>query len=795
MIRLNSLKHRNAAIFFLAALLTASSVAAQEKPPLLTEAQALIQKKDYAAAVEKLERLARLIPDDPETRYYLGTALLAQKQTEAARPHLEFYLEKGPLTPLPRLNEAYRNLVFFYRDKKLPEEVIRVSRLFRKRVPPGDRNTQYSLDFAAGNEASARRELGEKAFSTKLYQVALEHFLAAEPLDGNKRFIWERIARCYRELSRLPEARKAYLFAIRLADRDWSYRFNTVVGLAGILNSVSDWEAAAKELADDPDGAEALQIVRLAMTGRAVPAFDLAAGVDSRLNQKGELAGNLVRNLVSDDLVPDTGKEESLYAYLKRYPTGSLANWAVNSLQRFYRQAPGRENAGREAVTRLINEILAAHPGNPDVQKFARRVVDELWWEWGRRPGGQRDDRRLRADLYARIRQACPDGPVVADLLRREARMRLDDGDYRTAGELYREMVERYNDRNAVPQLAEAVALAGDPARAAGLLKDYLDRQPAPEERYQVKLGQYYLMAGLVDQGLAWLTRIRERTARDEIRNQVYDLVRNYREVIPAQEPLPDTGLTVLFLESASRHSYFTNSVSLEKGSPLIFQQVEELQVYPFSSGVGEYRFELDFTAPKRPVLAEPYSIIRTEGEKFTGRWSGQAAAGPHRWREPAAVYRLLFPWQEVPLPVVEARRSYSRLGTDTMLVEIEVRVPGPGWRVTLEWNQRVGRLQNITPRPDINEGNRLVYESVPNQFQFKLEGRPAGNPDFYYPRLLVGRYESETRLPGTRGRVLDFQLPSGIGYRLESVEELLFRRGLTHSETIYELEEKLEPR
>ncbi|HNQ35748.1 MAG TPA: tetratricopeptide repeat protein [bacterium] len=786
---------RIAGLFCLALFLSASILKAQEKPPLLTEAQALIQKKDYAGAVERLERLVKLVPDDPETRYYLATALLAQKQAETARPHLEFYLEKGPVAPFPRFNETYRNLVSFYRDKKLPEEVIRVSHLFRNRVPPGDRNIQYSLDFAAGNESSARRELGEKAFSTKLYQVALEHFLAAEQLGGNKRFLWDRIARCYRALARLPEARKAYLLAIRLADKDWSYRFNTIVGLAGILVSTGDWEAAAKELADDPDGSEALKIARLAISGRAAAAFEEAVGVDSRFNQKGELVGYLVRSLVSDDLVPDTGKEGMLYAYLKRYPTGNLASWSVNNLQRFYRQAPGRENAGREAVTRLINDILAAHPGNPEVQKFARRVVDELWWEWGRRPGGQRDDRRLRADLYARIRQACPDGPVVADLLRREARMRLDDGDYRTAGDLYRELVERYNDRNSIPQLVEAVALAGDPARAAGLLKDFLDKQPAPEERYQVKLGQYYLMAGLVDQGLAWLTRVRERTSRDEIRNQVYNLVKDYREVIPGQEPLPDTGLIVLFLESASRRSYFTNSVSLEKGSPLIFQQVEELQVYPFAAGTGECQFGLDFTASKRPVLAEPYAIIRTEGENFTGHWPGQAAAGPHRWREPAAVYRLLFPWQEVPVPAVEARRSYSRVGTDTMLVEIEVRVPGPGWRVTLEWNRRVGRLQNITPQPDVSEGDRLVYESVPNVFRLKLEGRRAGNPDFYYPRLLVGRYESETRTPGTRGRDLDFRLPSGTGYRLESGRDIVFRRGLIHSETVYELEEKLEPR
>ncbi|MGA2264125.1 MAG: tetratricopeptide repeat protein [Acidobacteriota bacterium] len=147
--------------------------------------------KNYKPAIAKLQEASKLIPNDPDTFYYLSLALGSDKQWEPAMKELETAIKLRP------------------DDKSFQDLKERLA-------------TNATLEKAKG-----LADEGDTAYNNKDYSVALQKYEAALPLlpePGLQASVWCQIGRARTQLKQDDAAIEAYKRAISLSPQDAKFK-------------------------------------------------------------------------------------------------------------------------------------------------------------------------------------------------------------------------------------------------------------------------------------------------------------------------------------------------------------------------------------------------------------------------------------------------------------------------------------------------------------------------------------------------------------------------------------------
>jgi tetratricopeptide (TPR) repeat protein len=154
---------------------------------LKVEGTDLMEKKDFKGATAKFEQASKLLPNDPDSYYYLALSLGYDKQWDAAAAAIDTAVKMRPEDKT-------------YLDLK--------SRL----------TTNASLE-----KAKAIADAGDKAYNEKDYAGALKRYEEALPLlpdPALQASVWAQIGRARTQLKQADQAVEAYKRAISLSPQD-----------------------------------------------------------------------------------------------------------------------------------------------------------------------------------------------------------------------------------------------------------------------------------------------------------------------------------------------------------------------------------------------------------------------------------------------------------------------------------------------------------------------------------------------------------------------------------------------
>jgi tetratricopeptide (TPR) repeat protein len=154
---------------------------------LKVEGTDLMEKKDFKGAIAKFEQASKLLPNDPDSYYYMALSLGYDKQWDAASKAIDTAVKMRPEDKT-------------YLDLK--------SRL----------TTNASLE-----KAKAIADAGDKAYNEKDYAGALKRYEEALPLlpdPALQASVWAQIGRARTQLKQADQAVEAYKRAISLSPQD-----------------------------------------------------------------------------------------------------------------------------------------------------------------------------------------------------------------------------------------------------------------------------------------------------------------------------------------------------------------------------------------------------------------------------------------------------------------------------------------------------------------------------------------------------------------------------------------------
>jgi superkiller protein 3 len=190
---------------------------------LLADAQAALDRKDYASAATNYESYLEKKPDDAAVHFQLGYAFTALQKLDDARVQYHKAIELNP-----KMAEAYLNLGLTLLDSD-PEAAIAPLQKAAELLP-----NQHRPQFALG--AAYER--------SKRPSQALEQYQAAEKLDDKDFDTHLALGRLFLSANRSLEAEPEFRSALNIREDSAPARF----GLAHSLAAQKKNEAAAREL-------------------------------------------------------------------------------------------------------------------------------------------------------------------------------------------------------------------------------------------------------------------------------------------------------------------------------------------------------------------------------------------------------------------------------------------------------------------------------------------------------------------------------------------------------------------
>ncbi|MBP7460535.1 MAG: tetratricopeptide repeat protein [Candidatus Delongbacteria bacterium] len=246
--------------------------------PYYNSAVAALQKKDFAASIEKINKAIEVNADKPENYVNLGIIYIQMDSLDLAMPHFDKAL--GMLTPPKTKSDstlyltALKDKAAIYMNKKDNENSLKTY--------------QQVVEFAP-TDALAWISIGNCYDLNKDYENSQKAYSKASELEPDNKNIWYNIGVSFFQVKNHPEAIKAFekVVAIDPDDKDALYNLSMLFTLE------KQWDNALPHLEKlkviDPDNKDIWQLlgtvyVNKNMKDEGAKAFDRAKELENQTN-------------------------------------------------------------------------------------------------------------------------------------------------------------------------------------------------------------------------------------------------------------------------------------------------------------------------------------------------------------------------------------------------------------------------------------------------------------------------------------------------------------------------------
>ena len=463
---------------------------------------------------------------------------------------------------------------------------------------------------------------------------------------------------------------------------------------------------------------------------KAVEQAEAAAG------GKGVVAFRICRQLASSKRCPPELLAQTIIAFPEDRQTG----WALDTVVRLIQIAfPDR---AVEESRNFLESILSKVRGTPAEEQTAFRLTEAVWY----RVSETREILQKKAEGYRKFRETYPESTFRNTLLLREANLYFSQlEEYENALPLFLLLVES-GERQHIPKLALCYEKRGDAASAVQVLDPYVQEKPK-EYGAHLQLGKVLYALGEYERAEKIFTDLVEKSTTAIAKNAADELEKMKEDHFFLSLPEPSSGAAPLLLGkivSEVRHLSKEKSMNSE-GNYLVYRETS-LSMHLFGKEGPPLQCNLSFAAPDAPSVFEPPAFQSRKDAFFTACW--KESLPPSLRSMDSKEWRAFFPVMERGGEGCSVLRVFERAQGGGK-VFITVKTVTPGWRVTVTWPGRGGKVVSCFPDSYVQiarTGEYIFQHEAGEALLITISCEPSRNVDEIYPKVSVEKSEERMK-------------------------------------------------
>ncbi|MFA5645583.1 MAG: tetratricopeptide repeat protein [Candidatus Ratteibacteria bacterium] len=694
------------------------------KEEKFTRAQALFQK------------LRKEYPGDTESLLYLGRCAQSLKKSEEAILLFTQYLSEDSLKIQWQVNLAFGAFSSLCRQNKKWVELASVSRSLLLRFEKEGENHSL-LSAIKRNIAEGEKNLGTLRVQEKNFQaavIAYQNAAVYAPEDGD---LFLRLGNALLAIEEEAFAVDAYLHALKYSEPSLNRLVQIAFSLEELLDK-KEYEEAQKTLSEHPVAGSVLAAIRQARNGDSEALCKAVEQAESTAGGKGVVSFRICRQLASSRRCPPELFAQTIIAFPGDRQTGWALDTAVRLIQITF---PDR---AVEESRNFLESILSNVSGTLAAEQTAFRLTEAVWY----RLPETREILQKKAEGYRKFRENYPESTLRNTLLLREANLyfsRLEE--YEKALPLFLLLVES-GQRQHTPKLALCYEKQGDAASAVQILAPYVQEKPK-EYGAHLQLGKVLSALGEYDRAEKIFIDLVEKSTSAIAKNAADELEKMKEDRFFFSLPAPSSGSPPLLLGkivSEVRHLSKEKSVNSE-GNYLVYREAS-LSIQLFGNTDSPLQCNLSFASPDAPSSFEPPAFQSRKDAFFTACWKESLPSSSLRSMD-LKEWKAFFPVMERGGDGCSVLRFFERGQGGEGKVLITVKSVTPGWRVTVTWPGRGGKVVSCFPDSYVKiarTGEYIFQHEAREPLLITIVCEPSRNVDEVYPKVSVEKSEERMK-------------------------------------------------
>ncbi|MCX7706270.1 MAG: hypothetical protein N2115_08475, partial [bacterium] len=361
--------------------------------------------------------------------------------------------------------------------------------------------------------------------------------------------------------------------------------------------------------------------------------------------------------------------------------------------------------------------------------------------------------------------------------------------DYQKGKELFGLLIKKYNQKAMTVHLARCLINLGEIDEAINIIREFVTDKDAGENA-KFQSAQLLLQANFFDEGIKILKDINETTKNRWLQQQISDTLKEFRQYLEEDISIDTMGRFVIF-NSARREYYFTNFVSVDENSPLLFQITESIEIVPFSKKKEKISCVIECNSPEEISFTEPYTMIFKKKGFYTSLLKRTISFSSDRWRRIEKI-SVFSPWQDIKTDQIKVIRDY-KVQEDTAISTISFNKLKPGVKIEVIFSPRAGRFESVLPESTgPGPAGAMVFIPSDEKFEIKIKFKPIADLLAYYPKVKIIYEEKEKEIQNLN--VSRIVLNSGrFDFNISFDSDITAHSIVKTRETIYEIDEKID--
>lgn len=746
----------------------------------LSEVSKEFQKNNFEKVIELSEKSIKEGAQQPEFYFYLGSSYLKLSKKSEAIKFLKNYLEKEDFSKnIWMIRQAFQNLVNIYKEDNDLNSIVKEGNLFFEKSKTSTQASQIET-FCKNFLSQTFNEIGNQRASKNDYEGAIEAFKKLLEYKPNDASIFERIAVWYKNLGQNVLAAEYHLKSA-MNWSAWVSKINPLASVVELLWDTDKFIEFSKIAENEPVCYNFLLAADEIKKEKYSDAFSRLKKVEENIGSKGKISERLLRTIYQKR----TNDPWLIYFFLINFPENTYSPWAADIIINLGRNNPDTQKQIKEKMYPPLMKIVK-ESSDPEVRKLFPKIVDMKFIGDSETKEITEEKVRIFEEFVAKY----PEDPVIPEILRKLAGLYVENlSDYRKGKEIYGLLVNKYNQKSHIIQLAKCMLNLNESDEALSLLRQFTsDKNTGENEKFQA--AQMILSANFFDEGIKILKEIDESTKNRWLKQQIADVLKDYRQYLHEDISVESMGRFVVF-NLVKKKYYFTNFISVDENSPAIFQETENLEIVPFSNKREGITCLIECISKEEFSYTEPYGLIFKRGDFYTCSLKKRIFFSPDRWRkiEGLTVYYPWFSMESERLKIIRSYTVQDNYGIST----ITFQNLSPGMKIEVTFSSRAGRLEQSFPESSsTGPGGTMVFLPSTENFEIRLKFKPTGELIAYYPQIKVSMMQKEETV--LKSNVNKFLLDKGkTKFNIIFDSDITVYSVIKTEELIYEINEKIE--
>ncbi|MCM8817026.1 MAG: hypothetical protein NC913_05900 [Candidatus Omnitrophica bacterium] len=769
--------------FFLFLILSVSSgiVFCQEKKIELKDVIGEFQKNNFERVIELAERAIKEGAQQPEFYYYLAFSNMKLSKNPEAINYFRFFLKNAEYTQknVWMLRQGLQNLASIHRNNKDFKSIVDDASVFLEKTRSANLGEQLET-FCKNILVEALREIANMKAQEKDYTGAIEAYKKLLEYRPDESHVLARIAVYYKNLGQ-NEISAQYYLKSAMALSAWSSKLPSLVSIVELLWDTDRLNEFSKKAEADFVSYNfllAAQEIRKKMYSEA---FSRLRKLEDSIVSKGDVSERLTKMVYSKQ----SDDPWLLYYFIIIFPETTGSRWAADMLLNLGRNNSEIEKIIKEKMLSSLKKLVYESEST-EVRRLFLKIYDMQFLG----ETGSREAVVERLKVLEDFTTKYPDDPIIPDVLKMQATLYVDNlSDYQKGKEIYGMLVKKYNQKSFTVQLARCLINLSEIDEAVSLIREFIaDKETGENLRFQAAL--LLLQANFFDEGIKILKEIDEASKNRWLKQQISETMKDFRQYIK-EDIAVDTTHKLIVLNLSHREYYFTNFVSIDENSPVLFQISDYLEIIPFSKKKGNISCLIECSSREEISFTQPYSMIFKKEGMYTSTMKKVISFSSDKWRRVEGIL-VSFPWQDVKTDKIRVIRSY-KVEQDSAISTIFFEKLKPGTKIEVTFSPRAGKFESVLPESTSpGSAGAMIFNPESENFEIKVKFKAAPDLLAYYPKIRIIYEEKERSLHNSN--VSSYVVSSGnVQFNVIFECDVMVHSIMKTKETIYEIDEKID--